>query len=266
MNEKLKQLRELLKSMKRVVIAYSGGVDSTFLAKVAYDLLGDDVLAVTADAEIHPRSEMEDAIRLAKEIGLRHEIIHLTPLEDPEFVRNPSDRCYHCKRALLHKLAEIAARWGTRYVLHGENVDDAGDFRPGTRAAEEMGARAPLREVGLTKSEIRELSRGMGLTTWDRPSMACLASRFPYGMRITSDSLNAVEGAEDLLRGLGFRQVRVRHHEDIARIEVPEEEMGRLFDPDVRRQIVERLSELGYPYVTLDLKGYRMGSMNEVLV
>lgn len=263
--EKLGRLREMLKEMTRVVIAYSGGVDSTFLTKVAYDVLGDDVLAITADAAIHPRSELVDAVRMAQEIGVRHEIVELSPLEDPEFVRNPPDRCYHCKRDLLHTLKEIAARWGTEQILHGENADDAGDFRPGTRAAEEMGARAPLREVGLTKAEIRSLSRRMDLPTWDRPAMACLASRFPYGTKIGSKDLKAIEDAEEFLRGLGFHQLRVRHHGDVARIEVHEEEMGRFFDVDLRRQVTGRLAALGYPYVALDLKGYRTGSLNEVL-
>ena len=260
---KLNSLKEILRSLESVVIAYSGGVDSTFLAKIAFDVLGDNALAITATSEIHPASESEEALEIAGEIGIRHETIVAEALDIPEFPDNPADRCYHCKKTLLGKLKKMAEERGFRHVIEGSNLDDLGDYRPGARAVAESGVRSPLQEVGLTKADIRELSKRFGLSTWDKPSFACLASRFPYGTRITSEKLKAVDEAETFLKNLGIRQLRVRHHYNIARIEVPGEDMGILIQN--RKQITEKLKELGYTYVTMDLKGYRTGSMNETL-
>ncbi len=257
LKQKLESLKEILKSLESVLIAYSGGVDSTFLAKVAFDVLGDDMLAVTVDAEIHPQWESEEAI------GMRHETITVSALDIPNFPDNPADRCYHCKKALLTRLKELAQERGLRHVVEGSNFDDVDDYRPGIKAVAEMGIRSPLREAKLTKADIRELSKTFDLPTWSKPSYACLASRFPYGIRITQEKLTMVDKAEAFLRDMGFRQLRVRHHEQIARIEIPPEDMEKLIRN--REQIVERLNQLGYTYVTMDLEGYRTGSMNEIL-
>ncbi len=263
MEEKLESLKEILRSLESVVIAYSGGVDSTFLSKVAFDVLGGNALAVTVTSEIHPRWELEEAVEIARKIGIRHEKIVAEPLDIPEFSGNPADRCYYCKRELLIKLKEMARERGFRHVIEGSNFDDMDDYRPGMRALAEIGARSPLKEAKLTKADIRELSRRFGLPTWDKPSLACLASRFPYGSKITREKLRVVNEAEVFLRDLGIRQLRVRDHDQMARIEVPEEDMGILLQN--RKQIVAKLKELGYNYVTVDLQGYRTGSMNEVL-
>ena len=263
LEEKLESLREILKSLGSVLIAYSGGVDSTFLAKVAFDVLGKNTLAVTISSEIHPRWESEEAEELAREIGIRHETVVADALSIPGISDNPPNRCYYCKSDILSKLKEIAGERGLEQVIEGTNFDDLSDHRPGMRAVAEQGVRSPLKEAKLTKADIRALSKRLGLPTWDKPSLACLASRFPYGIRITSENLTAVDEAETFLRKLGFHQLRVRHHDDIARIEVPQEDMETLLQN--REQIVERLKELGYKYVTIDLQGYRTGSMNEVL-
>lgn len=263
LEKKLESLKEILKSLGSVLIAYSGGVDSTLLTKVAFDMLGDNALAVTAISEIHPRWEFEEAIELAKEIGTKHETIVSKPLDIPEFSDNSADRCYYCKKWLLIKLKEIAEQRGLKHIIEGSNFDDLDDHRPGMQAVTELGVRSPLKDAKLTKADIRELSKRFGLSTWNKPSFACLASRFPYGTEITSEKLTAVGKAEDFLRKLGIRQLRVRHHHQIARIEVPEEDMEILFQN--REQIVSVLKELGYTYVTMDLRGYRTGSLNEVL-
>lgn len=260
---KLKNLKEILKSLESVVIAYSGGVDSTFLSKVAFDVLGDNALAVTVKSEVHPDWEFREARELARELGFKHKTIKACALDIPQFSDNPPDRCYYCKKEILVKLKEVAEEQGFRHVIEGSNFDDVGDHRPGMRAVDEAGVRSPLREAGLTKAEIRELSKRMGLPTWDKPSFACLASRFPYGSRITQKKLTAVDEAESFLRNLGIRQLRVRDHDQMARIEVPKEDMKALLEN--REQIVKRFKELGYSYVTMDLHGYRSGSMNEVL-
>jgi uncharacterized protein len=249
--------------MGSVLVAYSGGVDSTFLMKIAHDTLGDKAVAVIASSETYPSAEVEDAKDLARDLGFRLISIHTDELESEAFARNAPDRCYHCKLELFGKLKEIAAKEGLAWIAHGANVDDLGDYRPGQRAAQELGVRAPLQEAGFTKAEIRELSKKLGLPTWDKPSLACLASRFPYGTRITPDELSKVDKAEQILRNLGFRQVRVRHHDTIARIEIESAEMPRLLD--LREEIVSRFKELGYLYVTLDIEGYRTGSMNAAL-
>lgn len=261
--QKLGYLKTILASLESVVIAYSGGVDSTLLSKVAFDVLGDNALAVTARSETYPQSEFQEAVELAGNIGIKHEITVSEELDIPEFSDNPVNRCYYCKKELFTKLKEIAQERGFRHVVDGSNFDDMDDYRPGLQAVSELGVRSPLKEARLTKADIRELSRRFGLPTWDKPSFACLSSRFPYGHKITRDKLIAVGEAEIFLRNLGIRQLRVRHHDQIARIEVAAEDMGTLIGN--REQIVSKLRELGYNYVTVDLQGYRMGSMNEVL-
>jgi len=263
LEEKLESLKEILRSLESVVIAYSGGVDSTFLSKVAFDVLGDNVLAITVKAEIHPQWESEEAEEIARKIGIRHETIELSALDIPEFPDNPVNRCYYCKKELLTKLKEIARDRGFDHVVEGANYDDLDDFRPGMQAVDETGVRSPLKEAKLTKAEIRELSKRLDLPTWNKPSFACLASRFPYGTKITNEKLAAVDEAEMFLRNLDIRQLRVRHHNQIARIEIPETDMDTLLQN--REQIVKKLKELGYTYVTMDLQGYRTGSLNEPL-
>jgi uncharacterized protein len=263
LEDKLEALKDTLRSLESVVIAFSGGVDSTLLAKIAFDVLGDKALAVTARSETYTKSELEDAIKLAKKIGIKHEVIVSEELDIPEFSHNPANRCYYCKKELLKKLKEIAEAHDYKYIIEGANFDDTDDYRPGMRAVEEMGVRSPLKEVKLTKAEIRELSKQFGLPTWDKPSAACLASRFPYGTEITREKLNIIGNAEAFLKCFGIRQLRVRHHDQIARIEVAEKDMEILLQN--REQIVSKLKELGFTYVTMDLQGYRRGSMNEIL-
>lgn len=266
LSRKARRLEEIVKSLGSVVVAYSGGVDSTLLLKVCLDALGGEkVLAVTAESETYPQEEVEGAKQLAKALGARHVVIKTEELCDPNFASNPPERCYFCKQELFGKLLEVARREGMKHVVDGSNADDVGDFRPGMWAARELGIRSPLKEAGLTKAEVRELSRALGLPTWDKPSMACLASRFPYGHRITPEELRMVGEAERFIRGLGFRTVRVRHHGKLARIEVSPDEVERMARREVRQRVVERLKELGYVWVSLDLEGYRSGSMNEAL-
>ena len=263
--EKLARLRAHVGSLESVLLAFSGGVDSTLLAKVLREELGDSAVAVTASSVIHPQFESENAASLAAAIGIRHLIIKTDELSDEAFRANPPDRCYHCKRRLFGRLLTMAREMRLRHVADGANADDSGDFRPGLQAAAELDIYSPLREVGLAKEDIRSVSRALGLPTWDRPSDACLASRFPYGEPVTPAGISQVAHAEAFLHGLGMRQVRVRHHGNTARIEVPPECISSLAGADARKQIVARLKELGYAYVALDLQGYRTGSMNEVL-
>lgn len=252
--------------MGKVAVAYSGGVDSTFLLRWARDTLGlENVLAVTALSPLYPERERRGAEALASEMGVKHLLIESNELEIEGFVENPVDRCYLCKRELFEKVKRRAREEGILHVVEGSTLDDEADHRPGKRAIRELDVRSPLLEASFTKAEVREVSRSLGLKTWDKPSFACLASRFPYGKRITEEGLKRVGEAEDFLIGLGFKQVRVRDYGDLARIEVYRGEIGRLLKETVRDRVVDHLKSLGYRYVTLDLQGFRSGSMNEVL-
>ena len=256
-------MQELLRELAPVAIAFSGGVDSTFLLKVAHDTLGDRAIALTADSPVYPRGEIEEAADLARRIGARQIVIEMSQLEYPEFAANPPERCYHCRRMLYGHLLDEAKQQGFRTLVDGANADDADDYRPGMRAAAEVGVRSPLLELGITKEMIREMSRSLRLPTADKPSYACLASRIPYGTEISKSNLAMVEQAEELLHALGFRQVRVRWQGSVARIEAPESRIEEICKPEVRTRIVAGLKEIGFRYVALDLRGYRTGSMNE---
>ena len=262
---KLLRLRESLRSLGSAAVAFSSGVDSTFLLRVAREELGDRVLAVTVRSHTFPKRELDEAEAFCRAEGVRHEILDSDELSIPEFAENPPDRCYHCKKAIFGEIAALARAYGLNAVLEGSNLDDDGDYRPGRRATRELGVVSPLHDAGLTKSEIRALSRKMGLPTADKPSFACLASRFPYGERITAAALERVERAEQWLldAGLGLAQLRVRSHGGIARIEVPPGDIPRLAAR--AGEIAATLRSFGFAYVALDLGGYRTGSMNEVL-
>ncbi|GAB4544188.1 MAG: ATP-dependent sacrificial sulfur transferase LarE [Thermodesulfovibrionia bacterium] len=263
--EKFDKLKENLKRMDRVIIAYSGGVDSTFLLKTATLSGLKDVIAVTASSESLPDDELLFAIEMAKSLNVKHRIISTEELNNEDFSTNPPDRCYYCKRELFGKLREMASEEGIHYILDGTNLDDASDWRPGMRAGMEFGIISPLRDVGLTKDEIRQLSLSLNLKTWDKPSTPCLASRFPYGQRITSKALERVEDAERFIKGFGIKEIRVREHKEIARIEVPVKDFMLFMDEEIRRGVINHLKSLGYLYITLDLQGLRSGSLNEML-
>lgn len=260
---KFEKLKTIIRDMESVLVAYSGGVDSTFLAKVSKDILQDKSLALIAKSETYSSYEIENAIKTAGELKLKYLIIETKELEDNNFSKNPENRCYYCKRELFSKLIELAKENNIKYVADGTNYDDIKDFRPGRIAASELGIRSPLKEAFLTKDDIRLLSKSIGLSTWNKPSYACLSSRFPYGTSITIDDLRRIDDSERFLKELGFKQVRVRHYNKIARIEVEKEEMKKIFEDGIIDKILDKLEKSGYVYVTLDLKGYRSGSMNE---
>jgi uncharacterized protein len=266
LQDKYERLKKIIEEMGSIVIGFSGGVDSTLLLKVAHDILKDKVIAVIGKSETYPEEEFNEAIKLAEFIGARYKIVTTEETDNLKFAENPPDRCYYCKTELFSKLKEIAEAEGIRWIADGTNADDVKDFRPGLRAVKENNIRSPLLEAGLTKNEIRELSRLLGLTTWDKPSFACLSSRFPYGMPIDREKLKKIDKAESFLRKLGLKVFRVRLiDENTVRIETGKEEFKKFFEDDFRVKVVNELKNLGFIYITLDLEGYRTGSMNEVL-
>jgi len=265
LQEKYQLLKDNMKQRGSAAIAFSGGVDSTFLVKVAHEVLGDKCIAVTTTSSTYPERELKEAIAYAKDLGVKHLIISSEELDIEGFASNPTNRCYYCKKELFTKIFEVAKEHGVEYVFDGSNSDDTGDYRPGMQAARELSVISPLKEAQLTKADIRELSKELGLPTWNKPAFACLSSRFPYGNQITIPKLKMVEEAEQFLLDMGLRQVRVRHHGEIARIEVSPEERAYFFDINVMDKIGEKLKKIGFTYVTLDINGYRTGSMNEVL-
>ena len=262
---KYEKLKNILQEMGGVLVAFSGGVDSTFLLKTAHEVLGKNVLAVIASSETYPQKEREEAIRLAQKFNIRYKVIETKELESSDFANNPPQRCYFCKKELFSKLKDIAEAEGIPYILDGSNYEDTADFRPGTKAAEELGIRSPLKEVHLGKSEIRQLSKRSSLPTWNKPSLACLSSRFPYYTKIDTKNLKQVAQAEEYLRKLGFTQVRVRHHGQIARIEIEPPEFPKITEKKVREAVIKNFKKFGYIYIALDLAGFRSGSMNEPL-
>ncbi len=266
LNGKLLQLKALLAQMDSLVVAFSGGVDSTLLLKVARDVLGDKVLAVTAVSQLTPRQERKDAVEMAELIGAAHLQVETDDLADAAFTANPRDKCYHCKKHRFGLLLELAGEKGVKAVADGTNSDDFDDYRPGMKAVRELGIRSPLSEAGLCKDEIRRLSRQLGLPTWDKPSAACLASRVPYGCEITAEKLKQIDDGEAYLHNLGIcRQVRVRHHGAVARLEVDPQSVARFMEEETRIRVTDFFKKLGFQFVALDLEGYTMGSLNREL-
>lgn len=261
---KLATLQGKLQELESILIAYSGGVDSSLLLKVA-SMTPVKVLAVTAASPTYPQEEIAAATSLARELGVQHMVINTTEMDNLAFCANPPERCYHCKKELFADLQKLAWEHGLKVIVDGANADDCDDFRPGRKAAQEYGVKSPLQEAGLTKADIRQLARHLGLPNWDKPAMACLSSRIPYGQAITPAKLEQVAAAEAYLRQLGLQEIRVRHHGSIARIEVNPDAFALLIDNQVRQAMVDHFHEIGFTYVTLDLEGFRSGSMNAVL-
>jgi uncharacterized protein len=270
--QKARALRDVLASYQSLLIAFSGGADSAYLAWEATSVLGSSALCVTADSPSYPDHHRQLALRIARDFGLRHEIIHTLELERPEYRANPTNRCYYCKHELYTTLTRISAERGIHFIADGSNADDRGDYRPGRQAAREFGVRSPLDDVGLTKQEIRDLSRRAGLPTWDEPASACLSSRIPYHSEVTAEKLRVIERAEAAVRAMGFRVCRVRHHDlagasgrstALARLEIGRDELPRALDAEISERLVRELRAIGYQHVTIDLQGYRMGSLNE---
>ncbi len=259
------RLHSRLEEFDSLLIAYSGGVDSAYLAYAASRALGDRMLCVTADSPSYPRRHRDLAERIAREFGLPHEFIETSEMDRAEYRANPANRCYYCKTELYEHLSELATARGFSAIADGSNADDRGDYRPGRQAAREFGVKSPLDDADLTKTEIRELSRRAGLPTWDEPASACLSSRIPYQSEVTVGKLSMIERAEDALRRHGFRVCRVRHHDTVARLEIGRDEMARALDPEISAALVRELKAIGYQYVSLDLQGYRTGSLNEIL-
>ena len=267
-DEKLTRLNAVLNDMGNAVVAFSGGVDSAFLAAAAHRVLGKRALAVTAVSASYATGELDRARTLADHIGIQLDVVYTQEMDNPDYVKNDPDRCFHCKSALADKLDEVIAHYAGefKYLLYGAIADDVGDYRPGMAAAESRGIRAPMVELGFTKDDVRTLSKQWGLPTWDMPASACLSSRIPYGTPVTPKALQMIDRAEQFLKARGFAQVRVRHHEDIARIEVPPADLARFFNGGTNEAVAHALKTIGYRYVTLDLQGYRTGSLNEALL
>lgn len=266
LKNKYEALKTYLMELGSIAVGYSSGVDSTFLIKVAHEVLGDKAMAITVASSLFPKREMNEAIKFCQDNGIKHRIIEVDELGIPGFSENPTNRCYICKKDLFTRITEVANSEGISYVAEGSNMDDNGDYRPGLQAVAELGIKSPLRYVELYKDEIRTLSKAMDLPTWEKPSFACLASRFVYGEEITKDKLCMVEQAEDLLLEHGFKQFRVRIHGLVARIEVLPEDLPRFLDASFRSEVVDSLKAYGFTYVSLDLQGYRTGSMNETIL
>ena len=265
LEQKREKLYGILRAMDRLMVAYSGGTDSAYLAWAAAEVLGEKALAVTADSASIPESHKRDAEQFVNSYSIRHQYIETREFENPDYVRNDANRCFHCKDELFSRLKQIGKELGYEHIIYGVNLDDTKDFRPGHRAAKEHGVRAPLLEAELTKAEIRELSRIAGLPTWDRPAAACLSSRIPYGTAVTKENVKIVESGEEALRDLGFQVFRVRYHGELVRIEVGPDELQRALNPEMAQRFTKVFKQLGFKYVTLDLEGYRQGSLNEVL-
>jgi uncharacterized protein len=263
---KEQHLRDLIAGLDSCIVAFSGGVDSSYLAVVAHRVLGEKALSVTAESPSYPTFQRNIALNIVRRFGLRHEIIASNEMNDANYVANPTNRCYFCKHELYTRLQTMAESRGYRYVLDGNNLDDTGDYRPGRQAGRELEVRSPLIEAGLRKDEIRELSRRLDIPTWDQPSSACLSSRIPYGSEVTVEKLRMIDRGEEALRAMGFAQCRVRHHGDVARIEIAREELSSALSLDVFDRLSREFKKIGFKFVTIDVDGYRTGALNEVLV